>query len=85
MSAEKSYEILISCIDKLASEDQVYSFKDFTKKQVDEFVESLHSDVTRKIKLFFDTMPKVRHEMPYKNSSNAEKVFTIQGTQSFFM
>jgi hypothetical protein len=85
MSAEKSYEILISCIDKLASEDQVYSFKDFTKKQVDEFVESLHSDVTRKIKLFFDTMPKVRHEMPYKNSSGAEKVFTIQGTQSFFM
>jgi hypothetical protein len=85
MSAEKSYEILISCIDKLASEDQVYSFKDFTKKQVDEFVESLHSDVTRKIKLFFDTMPKVRHEMPYKNSNGEKKVFTIQGTQSFFM
>lgn len=85
LSAEKSYEILISCIDILASEDEVYNFKDFTKKQVDEFVESLHSDVTRKIKLFFDTMPKVRHEMPYKNSKGEKKVFTIQGTQSFFM
>ena len=85
LSPEKSYEVLISCIDMLASEDEVYNFKDFTKKQVDEFIESLHSDVTKKIKLFFDTMPKVRHEMPYKNSKGEEKVFTIQGTQSFFM
>jgi hypothetical protein len=85
LSPEESYEILISCIDKLASEDEVYNFKDFTKKQVDEFVESLHSDVTKKIKLFFDTMPKVRHEMPYVNSKGEQKVFTIQGTQSFFM
>lgn len=85
LTPEKTYEVLMSCIDKLASEDEVYNFKDFTKKQVDEFIESLHADVTKKIKLFFDTMPKVRHEMPYKNSKGEEKVFTIQGTQSFFI
>ncbi len=85
ISPEKSYEILMSCIDKLASEDEVYNFKDFTKKQVDEFIESLHADTTKRIKEFFDTMPKVRHEMTYKNSNGEEKVFTIQGTQSFFM
>jgi hypothetical protein len=85
LTAEKSYEILISCIDILASENEVYNFKDFTKKQVDEFVDSLNSDVTKKIKIFFDTMPKVRHEMPYKNSKGDDKIFTIQGTQSFFI
>jgi hypothetical protein len=85
LSPEKSYEILISCIDMLASEDEVYNFKDFTKKQVDEFIESLHADVIKKIKTFFDTMPKVRHEMPYKNSKGEDKIFTIQGTQSFFI
>jgi len=85
LSLEESYEILISCIDKLASTDEVYNFKDFTKKQVDDFIESLHSDVTKKIKEFFDTMPKVRHEMKYTNSNGDEKTFTIQGTQSFFM
>lgn len=85
ISSEKSYEILMSCIDKLASEDEVYNFKDFTKKQVDDFIESLHADTIKRIKEFFDTMPKVRHEMTYKNSNGEEKVFTIQGTQSFFM
>jgi hypothetical protein len=85
LTAEKSYEILISCIDILASEDEVYNFKDFSKKQIDDFIESLHADVTKKIKTFFDTMPKVRHEMPYVNSKGENKIFTIQGTQSFFM
>lgn len=85
ISSEKSYEILMSCIDKLASEDEVYNFKDFTKKQVDDFIESLHADTIKRIKEFFDTMPKVRHEMTYMNSNGEEKVFTIQGTQSFFM
>jgi len=85
LSLEESYEILISCIDKLASKDEVFNFKDFTKKQVDDFIESLHSDVTKKIKEFFDTMPKIRHEMKYTNSNGDEKTFTIQGTQSFFM
>lgn len=85
LSPEESYKVLISCIDMLASEDEVYNFKDFNEKQVDEFIESLHSDVTKKIKTFFDTMPKVRHEMPYKNKNGEQKTFTIQGTQSFFM
>lgn len=85
LSFDESYNILISCIDKLASEDEVFNFKDFTKKQVDEFIESLHSDITKKIKEFFDTMPKVRHEIPYVNSNGDNKTFTIQGTQSFFM
>ena len=85
LSFDESYNILISCIDKLASEDEVFNFKDFTKKQVDEFIESLHSDITKKIKEFFDTMPKVRHEIHYVNSNGDNKTFTIQGTQSFFM
>lgn len=85
LSFDESYNVLISCIDKLASEDEVFNFKDFTKKQVDEFVESLHSDITKSIKEFFDTMPKVRHEISYVNSNGDNKTFMIQGTQSFFM
>jgi hypothetical protein len=83
--AEDSYNVLISCLDKLVLEDSVYVFKDFSKKEVDEFVESLHSDIINKIKTFFETMPKVRHEVPYKNSKGENKTFVIQGTQSFFI
>lgn len=84
-STEKNFEIMISCMDKLASEDEVFSFKDFTKKEIDEFVESLHTDTVKKIKDFFDTIPKIRHELQYKNSKGEEKTFVIQGTQTFFI
>jgi hypothetical protein len=84
-STEKNYNIMISCMDKLASEDEVFNFKDFSQKEIDDFVESLSSNVTIEMKKFFDTMPKVRHEIKYLNSKQEEKTFVIQGTQSFFM
>ena len=84
-TSEDSFNIMIACLDKLASKDDVYKFKDFPKKEVDEFVDSLHSDTIRDIKKFFDTMPKIRHEIPYKNSKGDQKTFVLEGTQTFFI
>jgi hypothetical protein len=85
VTPEKTFEVLTSCIDKLATEEEVYNFKDFTKKEVDEFIESLHSDVVKKMKEFFDTIPKIRHEIPYVNSEGKENTFVVEGLQSFFI
>ena len=84
-TAEDSYKVMINCLDKLASEVEVFVFDDFTSKEVDNFVDSLHSDTIKEIKKFFDTLPKVRHELKYINSKGDEKVFVIQGTESFFI
>ena len=85
VSTDKSFEILISCMDRIATEDQVYNFKDFTKKEVDDFVESLHSNVIKEMKHFFDTIPKVRYEIPYVNSNGDSKTYVVEGIQSFFI
>jgi hypothetical protein len=84
-SAEDSYNVMMSCLDKLASEESVFNFKDFSKKEVEEFIESLPSDVIKSIKVFFETMPKVRHELKYTNSKGTEKTFVLEGTQTFFI
>lgn len=84
-TAEDSYDMLISCLDKLASKDEVYKFSDFSKKEVNDFAESLHSDTIKSIKTFFDTMPKVRHEIQYTNSKGNKKTFVLEGTQTFFI
>lgn len=83
-TAEDSYDVMLSCLDKLASKETTFSFNDFSKKEVEEFVESLPSDVIKSIKSFFDTMPKVRHEIKYTNSKGNEKTFVLEGTQTFF-
>jgi hypothetical protein len=84
-SVDKNYDVMISCMDKLVSKDDVYKFADFTKEEVTEFVDSLQSDHTKKIKEFFDTLPKIRHEIPYKTKDGIDKTFVIQGTQTFFI
>jgi hypothetical protein len=85
MTAEQSFDVLISSIDKLVSEDEVYKFSDFSKKEIDSFIDSLSGDVTKEIKKFFDTMPKVRNEIKYVNSNGDDKTFVVEGTQTFFI
>ena len=79
------YGIMISCIDKLVSEDTVYNFSEFSKEEIDQFMESLEADVIDQMQLFFETMPKLRHELKYTNSNGQEKTFVVEGTESFFM
>jgi hypothetical protein len=82
---ESNYNIMLACMDKLLSSDEVYKFDDFSNKEKDEFTSNLSSDMLLKIKNFFETMPKMRHEIKYKNKNNNEKTFVIEGLQSFFI
>ena len=79
------YMILISCIDYIASEDEVHYFKDYDNEQINEFMEGLSGTVIKGITDFFQTMPKLRHEMKYTNSEGKEKVFVTEGMRSFFI
>lgn len=80
-----NYFIMISCLDKIASEDEVYYFKDYSEEEIDQFMESLAGNVIRSIQTFFETMPKVRHDIKYKNKNGDEKTFVLEGMRSFFI
>ena len=80
-----SYFILLSCLDKVASEDEVFEFKNYSEKEVDQFMEEVSGEVLKGIQNFFETMPKLRHEMPYTNSEGKEQTFVIEGTRTFFI
>jgi hypothetical protein len=80
-----TYNVMTSCLDKLVSEDEVYRFSDFSAEEIDQFMGDLSSEVLVQIKQFFDTMPRLRHEMKYKNSNGDERTFVLEGMQSFFI
>jgi hypothetical protein len=79
-----SYFIMVNCLDRLASEDEIHYFKDHTEEEIDAFMEDLSGDVIGKIQKFFETMPRLRHEMKYTNKNGDEKTFVIEGMRSFF-
>lgn len=80
-----SYFILLSCLDKVASEDEVFHFKNYSEKEIDQFMEDISGEVLKGIQKFFETMPKLRHEIKYTNSEEKEQTFVIEGTRTFFI
>ena len=80
-----NYFILISCLDKVASEDEIHEFKNYTRNEIDTFMETLTNAVISQIQKFFENMPRLRHEMKYVNSNGNEKTFVIEGMRTFFI
>ena len=84
LSQQTEYEIMISCLDSVVGNDQVFKFADSTPEETAQFMDSLDSKVVAKIKAFFETMPTIKHEITYKNNLGTEKTFVINGFEGFF-
>ena len=80
-----NYFILVSCLDKVASEDEIHEFKNYTRNEIDTFMETLTNTVISQIQKFFENMPRLRHEMKYVNSNGNEKTFVIEGMRTFYI
>ena len=76
--------MLIDCIDKILVDDEVILLKDHTKKEQEEFVNSFSSKDMRKLEGYFNSMPKVSHEISYTREDGTVVKKTIEGLQSFF-
>ena len=80
-----SYYIMTSCLDYVASEDEVEYFKDYSPEETEDFMGGLSSKVLEKVVSYFETMPKLRHEIKYKNKEGKEQTFVVEGARSFFI
>jgi len=58
---------------------------DYTEKELDDFFDSFNTQQFEKVMDFFNTMPKVRHEIEVKNSKTKKKnKILLEGLDSFF-
>ncbi len=84
-SVERSFELIGGCIDKIYNEDEVWSTADCTKKEVGQFLEQMNSAQFKEIEKFFDTMPKLTHEIEITNPKTKKKsTVVLEGLSSFF-
>ena len=82
---DQSFDLIASCIDKIYTEDEVWSTSDVTKKEVTEFLESMNSSQFKDIEKFFETMPKLSHKIQIKNpKTEVESEVILEGLASFF-
>ena len=82
---DQSFELIGSCIDKIYTEEEVWSASDCTKKELTEFLESMNSSQFKEIENFFETMPKLTHTIKVKNpNTEKENDVVLEGLASFF-
>ena len=67
VSVDDTFDLIVSCIDQIYSEEESWTASDSTKKELLEFVEQLSSKQFKEVEKFFDTMPKLSHTIKVKN------------------
>ena len=80
-------DVIGSCILQVYEEDgkKVYDPKDQTKKELTEFIEQLSTKQFKDVQKFFETMPKLKHEITIKNpKTKKESKITLTGLNDFF-
>ena len=77
------FDIISTCVESIYDEEQVYN--EFSKEEIDDFVDNLPQEQFKKISDFFENMPKLKHDVKFtcpkckhKNKS------TLAGLQDFF-
>jgi hypothetical protein len=82
---EQSFDLIVSCIDKIYNEEEVWSASDVTKKELVDFLDQMNSNQFKQIEKFFETMPKLRHEVELTNpNTKVESKVVLEGLSSFF-
>ena len=82
---DQSFQLIASCIDKVYSEDEAWATADCTKKEVNEFLESMNSTQFKEIEEFFTTMPKLSHTIKVTNpNTKVESDVVLEGLAAFF-
>ena len=87
ITADNMLDVIVTCIAQIYDKngEEVYDAKDSSKKELNEFVEQLNTKQFQDVQKFFDTMPRLTHEITVKNpKTKKESNIVLSGLSDFF-
>ena len=81
---ETAFKLIRLCVDTIYDAENAYVAKEYSEKELSEFIDSLPVKAFEDITTFFSTLPVLKHELHYKDSEGTEKTITLQGIDDFF-
>ena len=84
MQDDYLFNLIVRCVDKIYDGDKIYESKNYSIKDLTEFLENLDLKTYEKIKTFLDQTPKLKYVLKYTNSLNNEKTLEFNSLNDFF-
>ena len=82
---DNTFSLVASCIEMVFSKDEAWEAKDSTQEELVSFLEQLNSFQFKEIQKFFETMPKLTHDIEVENpETKVKSTVTLEGLASFF-
>ena len=79
------FDMVKRCVVEIRDGETIHNKVDISDKELDEFIDSMDQSSFELVSNFFETMPKLIHEVSVTNPKTKKKnKITIEGLQSFF-
>ena len=79
------FSVISDGIYQIIEGETIHQAKDYTKEELDKFIESISSASFKKIQKFYETMPKLMHEVEVENpKTKVKSKITLSGLSDFF-
>ena len=81
-AVDTTFGIIQDCLVNIFDENEVYD--EMNQKELQEFIEQMTTDQFEEVQNFFDTMPKLRHTVEFKNpNTGVDNKVHLEGMQTF--
>jgi hypothetical protein len=87
MTPSNMIDVIVTCISQIYDKkgEEVFDAKDSTKQELIDFVEQMNTQQFADVQKFFDTMPKLQHEITVENPKTKKKSkVVLSGLSDFF-
>ena len=86
LKTEQLFDIIANTVYEIYEGETVHKATDYSKEEMKTFIESLTSNHFGKIQKFFNTMPRLQHEIEIENpKTKVKSKVVLSGLQSFFV
>lgn len=84
-NVEQSFDLIATCISQIITEEETWDLDSVPKSEVTAFLDQMNTNQFKLIEKFFETMPKLSHEIEVTNpNTKVKSTVVLEGLSSFF-
>ena len=86
MKTKQIFDMILGCVHSIYEGEKQHAVGDYSKEELNKFLESLDRKSFDKLNQFFETMPQLRHEVEIENpKTKVKSKVVLKGAQDFFV